>query len=72
MTHQEKDRLSIVTFYAPSYEIELAPMPEFLDENNPCKYRKYNHGEYSRHYVTSKLEGKKTLDFARIDTNNSS
>lgn len=72
VTHKEKDRLSIVTFYAPSYEIELGPMPEFLDENNPCKYRRYNHGEYSRHYVTSKLEGKKTLDFAKIHTNSSS
>ncbi|KAB1214025.1 Protein SRG1 [Morella rubra] len=68
VTHMEKDRLSIVTFYAPSYELELGPMPELVDENNPCKYRRYNHGEYSTHYVTNKLQGKKTLDFARIDT----
>ncbi|KAK7850672.1 protein LATERAL BRANCHING OXIDOREDUCTASE 1 [Quercus suber] len=68
VTHKEKDRLSLVTFYAPSYEIELGPMPEFVDESNPCKYRRYNHGEYSKHYVTSKLQGKKTLDFAKIHT----
>ncbi|GMY27695.1 protein SRG1 [Fagus crenata] len=66
VTHKEKDRLSIVTFYAPSYEIELGPMPELVDINNPCKYRRYNHGEYSKHYVTNKLQGKKTLDFAKI------
>jgi hypothetical protein len=24
-----------VTFYAPSYEIELGPMQEFVDENHP-------------------------------------
>ncbi|XP_025886478.1 protein LATERAL BRANCHING OXIDOREDUCTASE 1 isoform X2 [Solanum lycopersicum] len=66
VTHQEKDRLSIVTFYAPSYEIELGPLEELVDENNPCKYKRYNHGEYSMHYVTNKLQGKKTLEFAKI------
>ncbi|XP_071705378.1 protein LATERAL BRANCHING OXIDOREDUCTASE 1 [Rutidosis leptorrhynchoides] len=71
VTHKEKDRLSIVTFYAPSYEIEIGPMEEMVDENNPCKFRRYNHGEYSRHYVTNKLQGKKTLDFAKISPNKS-
>ncbi|KAM1086696.1 hypothetical protein ACFX2B_012177 [Malus domestica] len=68
VTHKEEDRLSIVTFYAPSYEIEVGPMAELVDENNPCKYRRYNHGEYSKHYVTNKLQGKKTLEFAKIQT----
>ncbi|XP_042475627.1 protein SRG1 [Macadamia integrifolia] len=72
VTHKEKDRLSIVTFYAPSYEIELFPLPELVDENSPILYRRYNHGEYSRHYVTNKLQGKKTLDFAKIQNNVSS
>ncbi|MED6130276.1 hypothetical protein PIB30_000177 [Stylosanthes scabra] len=66
VVHKDKDRLSIVTFYAPSYEVELSPIQEFVDEENPCKYRRYNHGEYSKHYVTNKLQGKKTLDFAKI------
>ena len=34
----------------------------------PRKYRRYNHGQYSKHYVTSKLQGKKALDFAKIHT----
>ncbi|GLT63797.1 hypothetical protein SLA2020_363320 [Shorea laevis] len=72
VTHREKDRLSIVTFYAPSYEIELGPMPELVDENNPCKFRRYNHGEYNKRYVTNKLQGKKTLEFAKIPTKNPS
>ncbi|KAL5782322.1 hypothetical protein ACOSP7_007351 [Xanthoceras sorbifolium] len=72
VTHKEKDRLSIVTFYAPSYEVEIGPMLELVDENNPCKYRRYSHGEYSKHYVTNKLQGKKTLDFAKIQVTNSS
>lgn len=70
VAHEEKDRLSIVTFYAPSYEVDLGPMLEFVDEKHPCKYRRYNHGEYSKHYVTNKLQGKKTLDFAKIEIRN--
>ncbi|XP_020232550.1 protein SRG1 [Cajanus cajan] len=70
VAHEEKDRLSIVTFFAPSYDVELGPMQEFVDENHPCKFRRYNHGEYSKHYVTNKLQGKKTLDFAKIQTKN--
>ncbi|KAL2923855.1 Protein SRG1 [Bienertia sinuspersici] len=66
VTNMVKDRLSIVTFYAPSYEVELGPMPEFVNESNPIKYRQYIHGEYSKHYVTSKLQGKKTLEFAKL------
>lgn len=66
VTHKERDRLSIVTFYAPSYEMELGPMAELVDEKNPCKYRRYNHGEYSKHYITNKLQGKKSLEFAKI------
>ena len=71
VAHEERDRLSIVTFYAPSYDVELGPMPEFVDENNPSKFRRYNHGEYSAHYVTNKLQGKKTLDYAKIQAKSS-
>lgn len=66
VTHKEKDRMSLVTFYAPSYDIELGPLQEFVDDKNPCKYRTYNHGEYSKHYVTNKLQGKKRLEFAKV------
>lgn len=72
VTHKEKDRLSIVTFYAPSYAVEIGPLPEFVDKNNPCKFRRYNHGEYSKNYLTNKLQGKKPLEFAKISQANSS
>ncbi|KAE8711931.1 putative pentatricopeptide repeat-containing protein [Hibiscus syriacus] len=65
VTHKDKDRLSIVTFYAPSYDIELSPMPELVDEKNPCRYRRYNHGEYNKHYVPQ-VARQRTLDFAKI------
>ncbi|WVZ67500.1 hypothetical protein U9M48_016567 [Paspalum notatum var. saurae] len=67
VTSAEQDRLSVVTFYAPAYDVELGPLPEFVTDEAPCRYRRFNHGEYSRHYVTSRLEGKKTLEFAKIN-----
>ncbi|VAH68512.1 unnamed protein product [Triticum turgidum subsp. durum] len=67
VTNGEQDRLSIVTFYAPAYDVELGPLPELVADGEACRYRRFKHGEYSRHYVTSKLEGKKTLDFAKIN-----
>lgn len=69
VTNMVKDRLSIVTFYAPSYEVELEPMSEFVNDTNPTKFRKYIHGDYSKHYVTNKLQGKKTLEFVKLQTN---
>ncbi|VVA98875.1 unnamed protein product [Arabis nemorensis] len=67
VTNREKERLTIVTFYAPNYEVKIEPMVELVDdETNPCKYRSYNHGDYSHHYVSNKLQGKKSLDFAKI------
>lgn len=72
VANEERDRLSIVTFYAPSYEVELGPMEEFVNEKNPTKYKRYNHGEYSKHYTTNKLQGKRTLDFAKIQSHQNS
>ncbi|WOL10355.1 hypothetical protein Cni_G19110 [Canna indica] len=68
VTNEETYRLSLVTFYAPSYDVELGPIPELVNDKQPCRYRRYNHGEYSHHYITNKLQGKKTLEFAKINT----
>uniref|UniRef100_A0A0E0C6N3 Uncharacterized protein n=1 Tax=Oryza meridionalis TaxID=40149 RepID=A0A0E0C6N3_9ORYZ len=58
--------MSIVTFYSPSYEADLGPMPELLTDEEPCRFRRYTHEEYIVHYITSKLQGKKSLEFAKI------
>lgn len=72
VANDQRDRLTIVTFYAPNYVVELGPMPEFVNEKNPSKYKRYNHGEYSKHYTTNKLQGKRTLDFAKIQSDEDS
>lgn len=45
VTDKEKDRLSIVTFYAPMYELEIGPLPELVNENSPARYRTYTHAD---------------------------
>ncbi|KAL4283018.1 hypothetical protein GQ457_16G031030 [Hibiscus cannabinus] len=52
VTQMEQDRLSIVTFYSPRYEVELG---------------RYNHGDYTKHYVSDKLQDKRTLEFAKME-----
>ncbi|OAY83593.1 Protein SRG1 [Ananas comosus] len=69
VTNEERDRLSVVTFYAPSYDVEVGPLAELVHRDQRCMYKRYNHGDYSRHYVTNKLQGKKTLEFAKIQVN---
>lgn len=66
VTNGERERMSVVTFYAPSYDVELGPLAEVVGPEQPAKYKRYKHGEYNRHYVTNRLQGKKTLDFAKI------
>ncbi|GLJ26834.1 hypothetical protein SUGI_0524210 [Cryptomeria japonica] len=66
VTNRNNERLSIVTFHAPSYDVELGPLPQFIDEDRPRLYKSYKHADYNRHYLTNKLNGKKSLDFARI------
>ncbi|XP_057866446.1 codeine O-demethylase [Cryptomeria japonica] len=66
VTNGNKERLSIATFHAPSYDVELGPLHQLIDEDHPRLYKNYNHADYNRHYVTNKLNGKKSLDFARI------
>lgn len=60
----------MVTFYAPGYEVELGPLPDFIGENRPCMYRWYNHGEFCKNYTTKKLDGKTALDFTKIQAKN--
>lgn len=65
VTNMDKDRLSIVTFYAPSLNAKLGPMKEFIDKDHPSMYRSFIHQNYSLHYVTNKLDGKKSIDFCK-------
>jgi len=58
--------LSIVMFHAPSYNVEIGPLPQLIDEARPRLYRSYKQADYNRHYLSNKVEGKKRLGFTKI------
>ncbi|XP_057819861.1 oxoglutarate-dependent flavonoid 7-O-demethylase 1 [Cryptomeria japonica] len=66
VTNMDSDRISIAMFCAPSGETEVGPAPELIDELHPCKYRKFIRQEYMQHYFSSRLDGKGSLEFAKI------
>ncbi|XP_059076897.1 protein SRG1-like [Cryptomeria japonica] len=66
VTSTERDRISIAMFCSPSGETEMGPAPELIDELHPCQYRKFIRQEYMQHYFSSRLDGKGSLEFAKI------
>ena len=68
VTNKDTERLSVVTFHAPRFDAGIGLLPQFIDDAQPCLYRTYKHPEYKRHYISNKLEGKKSLDFAKVHT----
>ncbi|GLJ46208.1 hypothetical protein SUGI_0973610 [Cryptomeria japonica] len=66
VTNINKERLSIVTFHAPSYDVDLGPLPQMIDEDHPRLFRNYKHADYNRHYLSNELNGKKSLEFVRM------
>jgi isopenicillin N synthase-like dioxygenase len=70
VTNTSKEKMSLVTFHAPSYNVEIGPLPQFIDHSHPCLYRSYIHAEYNLYYLSNKLEGKNSLDFAKMNPSN--
>ncbi|KAH9293075.1 hypothetical protein KI387_041721 [Taxus chinensis] len=68
VTNIDRDRISIAMFYDPGGDTEVGPAPELIDELNPCQYRRFNRAEYMRHYFGYRHNGKKAIEFAKIES----
>ncbi|GLJ27753.1 hypothetical protein SUGI_0544690 [Cryptomeria japonica] len=68
VTNIDRDRVSIAMFYGPGRETEVGPAPELIDELHPCKYRRFIRADYIRHFFSGKLDGKKKIEFAKIES----
>lgn len=66
VTNCQQERMSIVSFYAPAYDTDLGPMPELVTDEEPCKFRRYTHMDYITHYINNKLQGRKSIEFAKV------
>lgn len=64
VANKEKDRISIAAFCNPDKEAEIGPAPELINESNPLNYSTFQRSKYLENYF---LEGKKAIDFAKIN-----
>ncbi|KAK9029391.1 hypothetical protein V6N11_026509 [Hibiscus sabdariffa] len=61
-----KDRVSVPIFVIPGADAVVGPMPEVLQSGEQPLYKEVVFSDYLKHFFSSKHDGKKTLDFARI------
>lgn len=64
--NQEKERLSIATFYSPKLDGEMGPAPSFITPERPALFKRIGVGDYFRGLFSRKLEGKSYIDVMRI------
>ncbi|KAL7246800.1 hypothetical protein ACSBR2_001832 [Camellia fascicularis] len=63
VVNSEKERLSIAFFFNPAHHVNVEPLSELIDHQNPPKYRPYNYGKF---YATRKVSNFKKLDVENI------
>ncbi|CAL5387830.1 unnamed protein product [Camellia sinensis] len=63
VVNSEKERLSIAFFFNPAHHVNVEPLSELIDDQNPPKYRPYNYGKF---YATRKVSNFKKLDVENI------
>lgn len=64
--NQEKERLSIATFYSPKLDGEMGPAPSLITPERPALFQRIGVADYFRGLFSRKLEGKSYIDVMRI------
>ncbi|KAF3442334.1 hypothetical protein FNV43_RR16250 [Rhamnella rubrinervis] len=62
----EKERLSIATFYNPSFESEIGPTQSLITEKSPPKYRRLGTQEYFKRLFTLEIDRKSYLECMKL------
>ncbi|KAI4357400.1 hypothetical protein L6164_001349 [Bauhinia variegata] len=66
----EKERISVATFYNPSFEKIIGPAQSLVDAERPAKFRSISVAEHFKGYLSRELHGKSYVDFMRIQSEN--
>lgn len=67
VTNTDKARMSIACFFGPTEESIIAPLPCFIDENHPPRFKPTKFADYVQNFSSNRLlSDRGTLDFARI------
>ncbi|KAK9106499.1 hypothetical protein Syun_022510 [Stephania yunnanensis] len=65
VVNSKEERLSIAAFHSSSSNVDIGPIPDLVKENDP-NYITVSYGEFERHIITNKLDGKSLLDYMKI------
>ena len=63
-----KERISISAFHLPKYDMSVGPLSRILAGGEPKKYKTLRVDEVAKVVFSSKLDGKKTKDYAMFST----
>ncbi|KAM3223890.1 hypothetical protein ACQJBY_057347 [Aegilops geniculata] len=66
VTNAEKERLSLVMFYALDPEVEIEPVQELVDDQRPRRYRKMKSKDYLAKFFDTYATGKLAIDSMKI------
>lgn len=67
-TTSKQSRVSIPVFSTPKPTEKIGPPPHLAELDGRALYREVTFGEYMRNFFGHALEGKKALDFVKINT----
>ncbi|GLJ42599.1 hypothetical protein SUGI_0882980 [Cryptomeria japonica] len=67
ITNKTTARISIPSFYGPSFDTFIAPAASMVDEEHPALYRGYKFEEYMRAFFSQGLKSKSILDHYKIE-----
>ncbi|CAL2242202.1 unnamed protein product [Prunus armeniaca] len=58
----DKERVSIPTFYCPSYDAVMEPAPQLVDDHHPPLYRSFTYAEFYEKFWDRGLNTRSSLD----------
>ncbi|ONI23631.1 hypothetical protein PRUPE_2G199700 [Prunus persica] len=58
----DKERISIPTFYCPSYDAVMEPAPQLVDDHHPPLYRSFTYAEFYEKFWDRGLNTRSSLD----------
>ena len=68
-TRKKKTRISLATVMFPYDELEIGPLESMVDDHRPRMYGKIKYGDYLRHTLERKMEGKAHVDILKLKSN---
>ena len=67
-TTNTKSRVSIPIFTIPKPTEKIAPLPQVVEKDGIALYKEFVLADYMKNFFGNAHDGKKSLDFAKIDS----